>query len=572
MASLGTTNAFPEGHATNRPPLFDGINFSYWKARMRVFLLSTDYDVWQIVESGYHEPTITTADVTMTKPKDKWDINDKKLYSLNAKAMNALYCSLTADEFNRVSSCVTAQEIWQTLETTHEGTSQVKEAKLEMLISKYENFEMKSSESIPEMFTRFTDIVNKAKALGRDFNKDDLIRKILRSLPSEWDPKVTAIEESHDLSKMSLDHLVGNLITHETRLKERGERKEEEPKKKNLALKAKQEKVNKDLCSSSDEGKADDVSLIARGFKNFLRSKDGQRFLQNKRSQRNFKVKKNYNDDSDTEIVCHRCRKTGHFRKDCPQRLKDQKNRNRSFKATTWDLSSDDEKSKSSTSEDEVKALMANSDSSDGTEDEILDDEVYPSYNELYDKYIDMLGEFEKLVEKYNSLKRMHSNLKREKEDLNGQLSHLASELTNEQKKFEIHCTTIVSENELLKSKIVDLEKAVKNFSLGSKGLNMLLSNQRFAKSKTGLGYSYSGKEKKFQPSFMKGNNLTISAPLHNASSTVCFLCGKIGHLSYSCRMRYRTKTVKQIWVPKGTIPNQSGPFWIPRSHITSFL
>lgn len=61
MAILGSTFvvAFPEKYVINRPPLFDGINYTYLKSRMEVFLLSTDYKVWHIVDFGYHEPTIT---------------------------------------------------------------------------------------------------------------------------------------------------------------------------------------------------------------------------------------------------------------------------------------------------------------------------------------------------------------------------------------------------------------------------------------------------------------------------------------------------------------------------------
>ncbi|GKF09251.1 hypothetical protein Tco_0043475, partial [Tanacetum coccineum] len=41
------------------------------------------------------------------------------------------------------------------------------------------------------------------------------VRKFLRALPSKWRPKVSAIEESKDLSKLSLDELVGNLKVYE---------------------------------------------------------------------------------------------------------------------------------------------------------------------------------------------------------------------------------------------------------------------------------------------------------------------------------------------------------------------
>ena len=73
------------------------------------------------------------------------------------------------------------------------------------------------------MFTRFTDITNGLKSLGRIYSNADLVQKILRSLPDKWDPKVTAIQETKDLSKLSLDELMGSLITHELTMQHRNE-------------------------------------------------------------------------------------------------------------------------------------------------------------------------------------------------------------------------------------------------------------------------------------------------------------------------------------------------------------
>ena len=46
------------------------------------------------------------------------------------------------------------------LEITHEGTNQFKDSKVRILVNDYEMFKMKPNESIVEMFTRFTDVVN----------------------------------------------------------------------------------------------------------------------------------------------------------------------------------------------------------------------------------------------------------------------------------------------------------------------------------------------------------------------------------------------------------------------------
>ena len=78
--------------------------------------------------------------------------------------------------------CESAQDILSLLEITHIGTSQVKETKINMPVTKYENFFMKENEAIVDMIIRFTDIVNGFKTLDRKLTNDELVSKILRSL------------------------------------------------------------------------------------------------------------------------------------------------------------------------------------------------------------------------------------------------------------------------------------------------------------------------------------------------------------------------------------------------------
>ena len=62
--------------------------------------------------------------------------------------MNILFCVLSMEEFNRIRSCKTAKDIWNNLEVTHEGTNQVKESKISMLVHKYELFKMKHAQAL----------------------------------------------------------------------------------------------------------------------------------------------------------------------------------------------------------------------------------------------------------------------------------------------------------------------------------------------------------------------------------------------------------------------------------------
>lgn len=128
--------------------------------------------------------------------------------------MTTLFCRLNVEEFNRVSLCCKAKEIWETLEVTHDCTNQVKESKVNIIFHKYELFKINEIETIFEM-TRDLLTLNSFKALGRDITNFELLNKILLSLPRSWESKVTSILETKHLTILKLEQLIGSIITHE---------------------------------------------------------------------------------------------------------------------------------------------------------------------------------------------------------------------------------------------------------------------------------------------------------------------------------------------------------------------
>ncbi|MQM02575.1 hypothetical protein Taro_035344 [Colocasia esculenta] len=203
-----------ERQSVNRPPLFDGEDYTYWKTRMKFFLQGLDYQIWSIIEEG---------DLLVTNEKDKWTEDDKKKISLNYKAKSILCCSLSKKEFNRISACKSTMEMWEKLRITYEGTDKVKETRIDILVTQYERFQMQSGETITQMHSRFTDITNGLAVLGKTYEMGDMVRKNLRSLPASWTPKVMAIEEANDLKRMSLEKLIGSLMAHEINMERLGE-------------------------------------------------------------------------------------------------------------------------------------------------------------------------------------------------------------------------------------------------------------------------------------------------------------------------------------------------------------
>jgi len=140
------------------------------------------------------------------------------------------------DAYFRVSNCKNAKEIWDTI--THEGTINIKRSRINTLTHEYELFRMNQNETIQDMQKRFTHIVNHLASLGKIFPNEDLINKVLRCLSKQWQPKVTAIAESKDLTNMSLATLFGKLQEYEMELMRLHQHEENEKNKKGIALKA----------------------------------------------------------------------------------------------------------------------------------------------------------------------------------------------------------------------------------------------------------------------------------------------------------------------------------------------
>ena len=112
-------------------------------------------------------PSQLVDGVMVPKPKQEWDERDRRIFQLNAKVIYTLQCVMDRNEYNRICQYKSAKEIWRLLEVTHEGTNQVKDSKINLTVHSYELIFMKDNETIVEMITRFTDIFNGLKALGK---------------------------------------------------------------------------------------------------------------------------------------------------------------------------------------------------------------------------------------------------------------------------------------------------------------------------------------------------------------------------------------------------------------------
>ncbi|XP_027903654.1 uncharacterized protein LOC114163549 [Vigna unguiculata] len=403
---------------------------------MKIFLESIDKGVWDAVVNGPFKPIKIVDRETFPKEFSQWTPDENKRAYYDVRAKNIISYALILDEFYRVSVCESAKEIWDVLEVTHEGTDEVKRARKNTLIQEYEMFRMKTGESICDVQKRFTHIVNHLLALGKIFDKKELNIKILKSLNRTWQPKVTAISESKDLTSMNIATLFGKLREHELEL---GRLKAEVDgeKRHTIALKSavksavKQKKA--DFADDSNDGNSgsEALSLMVKKFSKFLKykNKTNNSYAGNKRQSR-----------SGTQ-TCYECGKTGYIKADCPvlkmkQKL-DEKNeaekhlkKKKAYIAWEENDSSTSSESDDSTEEENNLCLMAKAETSIKAESSKNSVSSFTSEHEEND-YYELLDAFNELHKEATKLQKSNSKRKGEITWLEGRIKQLEEENEN---------------------------------------------------------------------------------------------------------------------------------------------
>src|SRR4030067_1129914 len=308
--------------------------------------------------------------------------NDKERSSHNSRPP-----LFTHEEFMKISNKSSAKTIFESLCSTYEGNQQVREAKANMLVQQYELFRMTEDETIDAMFSRFQILVSGLQVLKKSYTTADHVKKILRSLPVKWRPKVTAIEEARDLNALSLENLISSLKCHELGFPEA----ESSKKSKSIALKSKGKEVKALKAAESEEESSEEdhedsedeeLALLTRRFQRWAgKNKKFSRSSNSKGSGVKKEEQKSY----------YNCKKPGHFIADCPDMQKD-KSKKKSSRSSTfkskfrkslmaaWDELDRDAESEKEEDEEANLALMAiassgtKSESESESEDE---DEVY---------------------------------------------------------------------------------------------------------------------------------------------------------------------------------------------------
>ncbi|KAK4395553.1 hypothetical protein Sango_1709600 [Sesamum angolense] len=183
-------------------PIFSGQNYDYWTIKMKTYFQSQK--LWEIVEEGVTLP----EDSSTSSSAEKGKLENKK-----AKDSEVLYYIKQQWDhiFPRISVATSAKEAWSILQKEYQDSAKVRIIKLQTLRRDFENMKMKDSEMIDEYYTKVCELMNQLKAYGEDIPEKRVVEKLLISVTEKYDPIVTTIEETKDITTLTVIELVGSL-------------------------------------------------------------------------------------------------------------------------------------------------------------------------------------------------------------------------------------------------------------------------------------------------------------------------------------------------------------------------
>ncbi|GJT11909.1 zf-CCHC domain-containing protein [Tanacetum coccineum] len=185
-------------------------------------------------------------------------------------------------------------------------------------------------------FTAIDSAFASLKALDEGYSSKNYVGKFLRALHPKWRAKVTAIEESKDLTSLSLNELIGNLIVYEMIIKKDSE-----------IVKAKGERRSSDEECSTSGSEDEEYAMEVRDFKKLFKRRG--RFVRQPRNDKKTFQRSRDDKNGKSNRKCFRCGDPNHLIGECSKPPKDKNQRD--FVRGSWSDSGeqDDEKAKDET-------------------------------------------------------------------------------------------------------------------------------------------------------------------------------------------------------------------------------
>ena len=266
------------------------------------------------------------------KPEENYTDEEMAVQTFNDKALNAIITNIDYNLFRLIINCTAAKDAWDILERQFEGNQSVKKSKLRILTSKWNSVRMEDSDGIETYGNILLDMSNQFSSLGKPMSNQDVVDKMLSSIPERFNFKITGLEDSPKLEKMDLLEVVSMLKSWEMTITT-----QRDHKKKGIALQANltEDEVENGLQLILDGSKKvidyELYNALVMRYNNaikpgsFSTPRSKNEFVANsdrKKKKFNTAPGKNKQKVDIDSVVCHACSGIGHYANECPNTLR----------------------------------------------------------------------------------------------------------------------------------------------------------------------------------------------------------------------------------------------------------
>ncbi|XP_049365198.1 uncharacterized protein LOC125830022 [Solanum verrucosum] len=159
-------------------------------------------DLWEAMQEDYK------INLLPNNPIVAQIKSHKENKTIKSKAKATLFADVSTTVFMKIMTLTSPKEIWNYLKKEYVGDKRIRGMKVLNLMREFELQIMKESETVKEYSDRFP---------GTKFKDTRIVEKVLVVVPERYEACITTLENTQDLSKITLAELLNSLQAQEQR-------------------------------------------------------------------------------------------------------------------------------------------------------------------------------------------------------------------------------------------------------------------------------------------------------------------------------------------------------------------
>nr|GEW50233.1 hypothetical protein [Tanacetum cinerariifolium] len=196
--------------AASKVPILKLGEYEICRIRIEQYIQMIDYTLWEIIENGATLPKTKVVEGVTTKVPIT-TAEEKAKRRLEVKARSTLMMGIPIEHQLKFNSIQDAKKLLEAVEKRFDGNAATKKTQRNLLKQQYENFTAPSLEMLDQTFDRLQKLMSQLELLEEKLSQEDVNKKLLRSLSSEWNTHVVVWRNKADLDTISMDDLYNNI-------------------------------------------------------------------------------------------------------------------------------------------------------------------------------------------------------------------------------------------------------------------------------------------------------------------------------------------------------------------------